>query len=175
MTALLALITVASWGTWIPLAQVAHGVPQRSRTFYATVGNFTFATIALLASGGHLSFGWRDFWLPFVGGMVWTAGNYSAFRASGTIGLARAAGTWTPLNIIVGFVWGTLLFEELKSFTSARFAVVSVALVFVLVGVLLIVRSQDPAGASRLLPRQLDRQNPFLGPPTLTDAACSGP
>ena len=148
MTALLALITVASWGTWIPLAQAAHGVPQRSRTFYATVGNFTFATIALLASGGHLSFGWRDFWLPLAGGMVWTAGNYSAFRASETIGLARAAGCWTPLNIITAFVWGALLFSELKSFTSTRFAVVSVALVFVLVGVLLIVRSQDAVGVS---------------------------
>jgi glucose uptake protein len=148
LTALLALITVASWGTWIPLAQAAHGVPQRSRTFYATVGNFTFATIALLASGGHLSFGWRDFWLPLAGGMVWTVGNYSAFRASETIGLARAAGCWTPLNIITAFVWGALLFSELKSFTSARFAAVSVALVFVLVGVLLIVRSQDAVGVS---------------------------
>jgi glucose uptake protein len=148
VTALLALITVATWGTWIPLAQVAHGVPQRSRTFYATVGNFAFATIALLASGGHLSFGWRDFWLPLAGGMVWTVGNYSAFRASEAIGLARAAGCWTPLNIITAFVWGALLFGELKSFTSARFAVVSVALVFVLVGVLLIVRSQDAVGVS---------------------------
>ena len=148
MTALLALITVASWGTWIPLAQAAHGVPQRSRTFYATVGNFAFATLALLLSGGHLSFGWRDFWLPFAGGMVWTAGNYSAFRASETVGLARAAGSWTPLNIITAFVWGALLFSELKSFTSARFVVVSVALACVLVGVLLIVRSQDAVGVS---------------------------
>ena len=148
VTALLALITVASWGTWIPLAQAAHGVPQRSRTFYVTVGNFTFATVALLVSGGHLSFGWRDFWLPLAGGMVWTAGNYSAFRASETIGLARAAGSWTPLNIITAFVWGALLFSELKSFTTARFAAVSVALVFVLVGVLLIVRSQVAVGVS---------------------------
>jgi len=148
VTALLALITVASWGTWIPLAQAAHGVPQRSRTFYATVGNFAFATLALLLSGGHLSFSWRDFWLPLAGGMVWTGGNYSAFRASETIGLARAAGSWTPLNIITAFVWGALLFSELKNFTSARFAVVSVALAFILVGVLLIVRSQDAVGVS---------------------------
>ena len=42
MTALLALITVVSWGTWIPLAQAVPGVPQRSRTFYVTVGNISF-------------------------------------------------------------------------------------------------------------------------------------
>jgi glucose uptake protein len=148
MTALLALITVVAWGTWIPMAQAARGVPQRLRTFYVTVGNFAFATVALVSSGGHLSSGWREFWLPLVGGLVWTAGNYSAFRATEAIGLARAAGSWTPLNVITAFVWGALLFGELKSFSSTRFTVVALALVFVLVGVLLIVRSQDAAGAS---------------------------
>ena len=90
MTALLALITVSAFGTWIPLAQVVPGVPQRSRTFYVTVGNVVFAAVALYSGGGHLSFGWRDFWLPFAGGLVWTLGNHSAFRASEDIGLAPA-------------------------------------------------------------------------------------
>jgi glucose uptake protein len=152
MTALLALVTVVSWGTWIPLAQTVPGVPQRSRTFYVTVGNIAFAAVALVASGDHLSFGWREFWLPFVGGLVWTAGNYSAFRASEAIGLARAAGSWTPLNIITAFVWGALLFGELDSFSAARFALVASALVLVLVGVLLIVSSQDERRAKALVP-----------------------
>jgi len=152
MTALLALVTVVSWGTWIPLAQAVPGVPQRSRTFYVTVGNVVFAAVALVASGGHLSFGWREFWLPLVGGLVWTAGNYSAFRASEAIGLARAAGSWTPLNIITAFVWGALLFGELNSFSAARFALVATALVLVLVGVLLIVSSQDERRAKALVP-----------------------
>jgi hypothetical protein len=43
VTALLALVTVAAFGTWIPLAQMLPVVPQRSRTFYATVGNVIFA------------------------------------------------------------------------------------------------------------------------------------
>ena len=94
MTALLALVTVLAWGTWIPLAQLVPGIPQRTRTFYATVGNLVLATVALLAGGGHLEFGWRGFWLPLAGGVVWTAGNYSAFRATEDIGLARAAGAW---------------------------------------------------------------------------------
>ena len=151
MTALLALVTVVSWGTWIPLAQALPGVPQRSRTFYVTVGNAVFAAVALVASGGHLSFGWREFWLAFVGGLVWTAGNYSAFRASEAIGLARAAGSWTPLNIITAFVWGAFLFGELDSFSAARFALVATALVLVLVGVLLIVSSQEERPAKALV------------------------
>ena len=148
MTTLLAFVTVAAFGTWIPLAQLLPGVPQRSRIFYVAVGNLVVAAIALLAGGARLELGWRGFWLPLAGGAVWTAGNYSAFRASETIGLARAAGTWTPLNIIVAFAWGALLFGELDHFSGIRFAILGVALLAVLAGVLLIVSSQGgPATA----------------------------
>ena len=142
MTALLALTTILAWGFWIPVAQIMPGVPQRSRAFYVALGNAVFAAGALAIGGGHVSFGWRGFWLPLAGGVVWTAGGYSAFRASESIGLARASGSWTPLNIIVAFVWGTLLFGELNSFTTVQFTLLGVALLFVLAGILFIVRSQ---------------------------------
>ena len=71
-----------------------------------------------------------------------TLSSSCAFRASETIGLARAAGTWTPLNIIVAFAWGALLFGELDHFSGTRFAILGVALLAVLAGVLLIVSSQ---------------------------------
>jgi glucose uptake protein len=149
VVALLSLITVVSWGTWIPLAQAVRGVPQRTRTLYVTVGNVMFAGAALGVAGGHLTWGWRGFWLPLVGGIVWTSGNYAAFRASEAIGLARAAGSWAPLNIIVAFAWGAALFGELDGLSGARFAVLGGALVLVVLGVLVIVRSQDarPADA----------------------------
>jgi glucose uptake protein len=145
VTVLLALSTVLAWGLWIPIAQIVPGVPQRSRTFYATLGNTVFAAIALVVGGGHLSFGWKPFWLPFAGGVVWTAGNYTAFRASENIGLARASGTWTPLNIITAFVWGALLFGELDRLSAPRFVVLGAGLIMVLTGVFFIVRSQDEA------------------------------
>ena len=141
--ALLSLITVVSWGTWIPLAQAAPGVPQRTRILYVTAGNLVFAGAALVVAGGHVAWGWRSFWLPLAGGVVWALGNYSAFQAAAAIGLARAAGSWTPLNIIVAFVWGAALFGELDGLSSARFAVLGGALVLVMAGVLVIVRSQD--------------------------------
>jgi glucose uptake protein GlcU len=147
VTALLAFVTVAAFGTWIPLAQMVPGVPQRTRTFYATVGNVVFAGIALLAGGGHLVLSWRGFWLPLAGGVVWTLGGYSAFKASETIGIARAAGTWTPLNIIVAFAWGGLLFGELDHFPGVRFVLLAVALAAILAGIFLIVGSQDNSGA----------------------------
>jgi len=147
VTALLASITVLAWGLWIPVAQAAPGVPQRSRTFYATVGNVVFAALALAAGGGQLHLGGRTFWLPLAGGLVWTAGSYCAFRASALIGLARASGSWTPLNIIVAFAWGALLFSELSRFRAGQYALLSVALMLVLAGVFLIIRSRDAAEA----------------------------
>src|SRR5829696_3322802 len=143
MTALLAVLTVVALGTWIPLAQLLPGTPERSRIFYVAVGNVVFAGLALLASGAEMVFDWRSFWLPLAGGVVWTAGNYCVFRASATIGLARAAGTWTPLNIVVAFAWGAVLYGELDGFSATRFAVLGVAFLTVVAGVLLIAGSRD--------------------------------
>jgi glucose uptake protein len=143
VTALLSLITIVAWGVWIPVAQAVPGVPQRSRSCYVTIGNAVFAAVVLAVAGGPVTFGWRTFWLPLAGGLIWTAGNYSAFRAAEAIGIARAAGSWAPLNIIVAFAWGAALFGELTAFSAGRFAVLGAALVLVLAGMLLIVRSQD--------------------------------
>jgi len=146
VTALLALVMVAALGTWIPLAQLRPGTPERSRIFYVAVGNAVFAGTARLAGGGGLALDWRSFWLPLAGGVVWAAGNYCVLRASRAIGLARAAGTWTPLNIVAAFAWGALLFGELDGFSGARFAVLGVAFLAVVAGVLLIAGARtDPA------------------------------
>jgi glucose uptake protein GlcU len=152
VVAFLSLITVVSWGTWIPLAQAVPGVPQRTRTLCVTAGNLLFAAAALAVAGGHLGWGWRSCWLPAAGGMVWTWGNYAAFQASAAIGLARAAGSWTPLNIIVAFAWGAALFGELDRLSGARLAVLGGALVLVVAGVLVIVRSQHAQSAGAPLP-----------------------
>jgi glucose uptake protein GlcU len=143
MTILLAVIMVVALGTWIPLAQLAPGTSDRGRLLYVALGNAVFAGLTLLIGGGHLRWGWRSFWLPLAGGVVWTAGNYCVLRASASIGLARAAGTWTPLNIIVAFAWGALLFGELDDFSAAGFVVLGVAFLAVVAGVLLIAGSRD--------------------------------
>ena len=168
MTALLALITVTTWGVWIPLAQIVPSISQHTRTFYVTVGNLAFATCALLIGGGHLDFGWRTFWLPLAGGVVWTAGNFSAFRATESIGLARAAGTWTPLNIIVAFIWGALLFGELDNFSTAHFAFLAAALILILIGMLLIVGSQSNHAANTPDPPVQAAPDSPASEPTLT-------
>jgi len=149
-TVLLSLAIVVCWGSWIPLAQAVPGVAQSTRTLYATTGNLAFAAAALVVGGdaGRVGLGWREFWLPLAGGVVWTAGSVCAFRATESIGLARASGTWTPLNIVVAFVFGALLFGELDGFGAARFAVLAGCLILVLAGVFLIIGSQRAGAAS---------------------------
>jgi len=146
MTLLLSVVLVLAWGAWMPIAQAVRGVPQAARTFYATVGNLALAGAVLLIGGGHLELGFRQFWLPFLGGLVWTVATYSALRSSEGIGLARAAGSWTPVNIVVAFAWGVALFGELEGFSLARLAVLGVAFLAVIAGVLLVVGSQETAG-----------------------------
>ena len=148
MTVLLAIMMVVALGTWIPLTQLWPGTPERTRIFYVAIGNVVLAGGALLGSGGGLQMGWRTFWLPLLGGVVWAAGHYCVLQASRLIGLARAAGTWTPLNIVVAFVWGALLFGELDGFSALSLIVLVVAFLAVVAGVLLIAGAREEPAAS---------------------------
>jgi glucose uptake protein len=49
-------------------------------------------------------------------------------------------------------VWGALLFGELDNFSAARFALLAVALILILIGMLLIVGSQDTPAARTQAP-----------------------
>ncbi|GAB2572764.1 GRP family sugar transporter [Microlunatus antarcticus] len=143
MTVLLAIMMVVALGTWIPLTQLTPSTPERTRILYVAVGNVVLAVAALLVTGGRLELGWRTFWLPLLGGVVWAAGNYCVLRATRLIGLARASGTWTPLNIVVAFAWGGLLFGELAGFSGLQVGVLVAGFVAVVAGVLLIAGARD--------------------------------
>jgi glucose uptake protein GlcU len=150
MTVLLAVIMVAALGTWIPLAQLRPGASESARLLYAAIGNVLFAAVAFAVSGARPAFDWRGFWLPLVGGLVWAGGNYCVLKASRAIGLARAAGTWTPLNIVIAFVWGALLFGELDGFAVVKLAALGVAFLAVVAGVLLIAGARDDAPGQKV-------------------------
>jgi len=153
VTVLLAIMMVVALGTWIPLTQLWPQTPERTRILYVAVGNVVLAGAALVVTGGGLQLGWRTFWLPLLGGVVWAAGNYCVLRAARLIGLARAAGTWTPLNIVVAFLWGALLFGELDGFSPLRLVVLVVAFLAVVAGVLLIAGArEEPAAHDRRAP-----------------------
>jgi glucose uptake protein len=110
-TFLLATITVLAWGTWLaPSEKVVLPNPQ-TRGFYVALGNLVLAAIALFVTGpGRLT---ADLFLyPFIGGVIWSIAGWMAFTATSRIGMAKAMGTWAPLNIVVGILWGMVLFGE---------------------------------------------------------------
>jgi glucose uptake protein len=144
--ALYALLTVVSWGTWIGLAQTVRHRVQHVKTFYVTLGNLALSVVVLLAQRTSMSVDVGAFWLPLAGGVVWALGNFCAFLGTANIGIARAAGIWTPLNIGMGFFWGVLLFGEVLARDRGGVAVFALAIVLMLAGILTIVHARSPRG-----------------------------
>lgn len=137
-----AAVTVLTWGTWIGLADTV-AAPGQVKTFYVTLGNLAFAALVLV---------WHDdqptwLWLPFVGGLLWAFGNVCAFLGTRSIGLARASGIWTCLNIAVGLVWGAALFDEFVRI-GGRAVMLWLSLVSVVSGLLLIVSARGNAAGT---------------------------
>jgi glucose uptake protein len=136
-----ALITVLAWGTWIGLAQGAGPMPIARRTFYVAVGNLIFALLAasLVTSGQPTQPFLSTWWLPFAGGVIWAIGNICAFAGVGGLGIARAAGIWTSLNILTALAWGALVFDEFAMAGRNIVVRLTIALVAVLAGLLIII------------------------------------
>lgn len=110
-TFILASITVLAWGTWLAPSEKVVLPNLQTRSFYVALGNLLLAAIALIVTGpGRLT---ADLFLyPFIGGLIWSVAGWMAFTATSRIGMAKAMGIWAPLNIVVGIVWGMVLFGE---------------------------------------------------------------
>lgn len=138
MTFLYAFITVLAWGTWFAPSQKIQFRNLHIRTFYVTSANLVLALIVWLIRGGPAITA-ATFWLPFSGGLIWSVSGYCAFVAIEKLGLARAVGIWTPLNIIVGLVWGALLFDEFGALGGRGRWLLLISLVAIIAGILLII------------------------------------
>jgi len=151
-----ALITVLAWGTWIGLAQAAGPVTVVSRTLFVTVGNAIFALMAatVAAPGQPMEFSLVAWWLPFAGGVIWAVGNLCAFAGVQGLGLARAAGIWTSLNIVTALAWGALVFGEFAAAQSDTVVRLVIALVAVMAGLLIIIFARGGGDVAAEVPRQ---------------------
>lgn len=141
-TFVLATITVLAWGTWLaPSEKVVLPNPQ-TRSFYVAVGNLILASIALIVTGpGRLT---ADLFLfPFIGGVIWSIAGWMAFTATSRIGMAKAMGTWAPLNIVVGILWGMLLFGEFLQEGPYTLLFAGSAVAAIVAGILFIIFSGE--------------------------------
>jgi len=133
-----AAITILAWGTWLAPSQNIHFKNQQIRTFYVGAANLVLATVVLLIQGaGTLTL--DVFWLPFIGGLVWSVSGFLAFTASKQIGMARAFGIWAPVNVVVSIIWGMIIFHEFLADDRQILFGLAAALGLILAGVLMII------------------------------------
>lgn len=137
---LYAFITVIAWGVWLtPSEKVALPNPQ-TRSFFVALGNLILATFALFIVGVE-KLSMDLFLLPFLGGLIWAIAGMCAFYATSTIGMAKAIGTWAPLNIISGIAWGMILFGEFLKTGPLNLTLSAASIVMIIAGILLIIFS----------------------------------
>jgi glucose uptake protein len=135
---LYASVTILAWGTWLAPSQNIRFKNQQIRTFYVAAANLVLAAIVLLIQGaGTLTL--DIFWLPFIGGLVWSVSGLLAFTATSQIGMARAFGIWAPVNVVVSITWGMLIFNEFLTSNTQTLLLLAVALGLILTGVLMII------------------------------------
>lgn len=145
---LYALITVLAWGIWLAPSQNVPLRNQQIKMFYVASTNLLIAMVISLAQGwGQLTL--NVMWLPFLGGLIWSASGLCAFTATSKLGMARAFGIWAPLNIIVSLICGRLLFQEFAHASGKVIAVLLTAVRVIIAGVLLIIAAQGSGGAAR--------------------------
>jgi glucose uptake protein len=136
-----AIVTVLAWGTWLAPSEKVELPNALARAFYIAVGNLLLASVVFLVVGGAGQLTGDAFLYPFVGGLIWALGALCAFSGIARIGMAKAFGVWAPLNIIVGIVWGILLWGEFLNASTRTILLAVVAVLVIIVGILMIVFS----------------------------------
>ena len=139
---LYAVITVLAWGTWLTPSQNLSFKNQQIKTFYVAGANLALAlVVALLQKPGQLTPG--IFWLPFIGGLVWSVSGFLAFTATHRVGMAKAFGIWAPVNIVVSILWGALLFHEFLDTSPLSRLWLVLSIMVIIAGVLLIILARS--------------------------------
>jgi glucose uptake protein len=142
---LYALVTVLAWGTWLAPSQNIVFRNQQIKTFYVAAANLALALVVFLLQGPR-GLTWSVFWPPFLGGLVWAVSGFLAFTATDRLGMARAFGLWAPVNVLVSLLWGMLLFGEMLNEGPLTLALLALALLVTLTGVLLIIFAKGFGG-----------------------------
>jgi glucose uptake protein len=111
---LFAVITIMAWGSWLVPSQNVKFANEQVKAFYVAIATFGFMVIVVALRNEFNELSSASAWFPVIGGLIWAVSAYCAFVGCKHIGLAKAFGIWAPLNIIVSFIWGLLLFGQFR-------------------------------------------------------------
>jgi len=136
------VITVLSWGTWLLPLHRLQAVDERKKTFWLTTGIMGFSfCVAMLRGFQGITLGL--FVSAFLGGIVWSCSGLAAVKAVSELGLARAMGIWSPLNVLWSLVWGAILFSEFKGWPLRQVGKLVFGVVLMVIGILLIANAHS--------------------------------
>lgn len=133
-----AVITVLAWGSWLAPSQNVPMKGQQTRTFYVTLAVLIMAIFASFFVGFE-GLNAATFWFPFIGGVIWTLTGWSAFIGANKLGMAKAFGIWAPMNIVVGIIWGIVLFGEFMNTELNSLLIAIIAFFAIIGGILMII------------------------------------
>lgn len=142
---LYAAITLLGWGPWLTPSQEVAFPSQQIKTLYVVATNLVIATVIALWQGGMWELDAITFWLNFLGGVIWAGGGLCAFTSTNKLGMVKALGIWTPLNITVSLVWGAVLFHEFVDLNGTTILLLIAATSAILVGVWLVIFAKGAA------------------------------
>lgn len=145
---LYAVVTVLAWGTWLAPSQNVPFKNQQIKTFYVAIASLALAFFVTLPQGFD-QITPEVFWPPFVGGLLWAVSGYCAFMATSKIGMARAYGIWSPLNIAVSLFWGATLFNEFLNLGTGGLIALIGSVTVITIGVLLIIFAKGRGDKTR--------------------------
>lgn len=147
-----AIVTVLAWGLWMAPSQNISFKNQQIKTFYVALANLLLATLVFLFQGFR-GLTWQIFWLPFLGGLVWSVSGLLAFTATNRLGMARAFGIWAPINVGVSIFWGIVIFGEFLAARPLTLGLLALSLAIIIAGVLLIIFAKGFGGQNQ--PRRI--------------------
>ena len=148
MGILYVIITLTGWGLWLVPSQNIQFKNQNIKTLYIT-GTAMVAAFLVALSQNQVFVSSQGFWLPFMGGLIWAVSGLCAFTGTEKIGLAKAYGIWSPINIIISILWGAILFHEFPNMDALNLFFLIFSLVIIISGVLMIILSKGEKGQSR--------------------------
>lgn len=146
---LYALLTIFAWGTWLSPSQNVAFKGQQIKTFYVAAVNLLLVSLISSTQGLFGQLRLSMFWLPFIGGVIWSVSCLCAFTGTKHIGMAKAFGIWAPMNIIVSIIAGAIMFGEFVNTGLLNLLLLGVAVIIIIAGVLLIIFSKGSGEASR--------------------------
>ena len=139
MGIIFAAVTALAWGAWLAPTQRIVFKSNSIRIFHITLSILVFTFLVMIFTGGFHGMTSRAFFLSFLGGLIWSTSASIAFNAISKIGMARAAGIWSPLNIIFAMIWGEILFDELQDLGTKNLLLLLISIVIIIAGILMII------------------------------------